>query len=1653
MGQDDLAPSGVRARVKANLDALELLRELQAQGRPATAAEQTVLARWGSWGATGVAQVLDDDRPEFAAVRDRLRELLSPAELDAARLTVLNAHYTDAGVAAEMWAGLVGLGFEAGRVLEPGCGAGTFVGLAPAGAEITGVELDPTTAAIAGLLYPSATIRAESFAETRFPASYFDAAIGNVPFADVVLHDPRYNSRKFRMHNHFLVKSLELVRPGGMVAMLTSRWTMDATNPAARRAIEDLADLVCAVRLPSRTHWRAAGTEAVTDLLVLRRHELGQQPRRSEWLGTSPIELVGPSGEPEQVRINTYWQTHPEQVLGTPALRVGLHGFAGLVIDPPDADVARTPVRLRERLQAVAEMARASGLVMTPRSAENDTVTAGWTPAFAGAVDGQLTARDDGTFAVVEDGGEVPINVPKTQRDEVRSLLELRDQARALIAAEAATLDDTPALDGARDRLHQTWRRYVDRYGPINRFTLHETGRVDTDTGEAIMSRRIPPAVRLVTSSTFGTLVAAVEVFDDLTGHAEPAGLLRHRQVVSRQPVTNVDNAADGLAVVLDRLGRVDMDAIAELMGADRAQVISELGDLVFQVPGTDEWQTRAHYLSGDVRTKLDQARDAETAEPGRWAGHIAALELVLPEPIGAGDITARLGAVWITDGDHERFLSELLNNRGSVQVTQLSGSDWEVRGPSWGVEATKQWGTDRMPAPRLMAALIAQRPILVYDTMEDKTQVLNPTETEAAQEKGRLMQARFGEWVWENPERATRLVAEYNRRFNSVALRDYSAEGKMLTLPGLNRSFVPREHQRTAVARMINEPAVGLFHAVGAGKTAEMIIGVTELRRLGLIRKPVCVVPNNMLMQFASDWLQLYPQAKVLAASSEELKVDNRRRFVARVATNDWDGIVMTRTAFERLSLTPDNEAAYRDRQLDQVRQRLQAVKTAKGDSVGIKRLERAMLAAEEKLKAMRDVKTDPDLHFEYTGIDYLVVDELHHMKNLATVSSIPDANIGGSKRAADLHAKIDYLRTTNGSRVITGATATPLANSITEMYVMQRYLDPDGLTRAGIHDFDSWAATFGEVVTAPELAVAGGGRFKVKSRFARFTNVPELLAMFHTFADVKTVSDLDLPRPALQARPDGQRAPRIVLVPPTEQLLDYIAQLGERTDKVSRGAVQPTEDNMLVISGDGRRAALAMRLVDPDAGDTGKIETAADELARVWEATKDNEYVDPDSGQTSPVRGALQIVFCDQSTPTRERWNAYDALKDALIARGLPPASVRFIHDAEKDADKAKLFAACRAGHVAVLIGSTDKLGVGTNIQHRAVHLMDLDAPWRPADVEQRHGRILRQGNQHPEVQITQVVTERSFDAYMWQTLERKAAFIDQVMSGREVSRTTGDIGEATLNAAEVKALSSGNPLLLELAMAEQQLARLVRLERAHATTQRTLATTVNSSRRGIVTTRQHIADLEALHERSQPTAGAQFRLTLTGDRGVYTDRAEAAAALNRVVRSPDSDYQAVCALGGHTILARTHSSYTRDGGRQYEAVWRLEGGGDVSLTTTRDSLRYGHVDLGTIRRLENLISGIPGQMARSQRHVADLEHTLDQAQRMLGKPFPHAEQVPEARARYAELTDRIADQQKPAVPEAVWETVSSSTVRTDRIEHDRRASPRPEVPPVGN
>lgn len=1553
------------------------------------------MARWGGWGAQGLWQVFDEKRPEYQSDREQLRQVLSDAEYTAARRTTINAHYTDPAIAGQVWRAVDRLGFAAGRVLEPGCGVGTFIGLAPGDAQAVGVELDPTTAAIAQALYPHAEIRAESFADTRLPADMFDLAIGNVPFADITLHDPRHNVSKHRMHNHFIIKSLGLTRPGGMVAVLTSQHTMDARNPSARREMNELADLVAAVRLPSGAHRRAAGTDVVTDLLILRRREPGQAPQDRSWEVATPVPMMGPAGAEEPVSLNTYWQTHPEHVLGQLSYSIGLYGQPGITVT---SDITSVGVRLGAALDQAVDDALQRGLGFAPRTETQQVAAAAYAPAH-GLADGQVI-HIDGEFKVADEGQLTPLTVPKNRTAEVQSLLELRDQARALIAAESATVDDTAELDQTRAALAAAWTAYVDRYGAINRFTEARSSRTDPDTGEPAVSRRTHTAARLMKTDPWFPLVQALEVFDDTTQSASPAGILLERQIVPRKPVQGVENARDGLAVVLDTHGHVDIDEIARLLGADRDSAIAELGEAVFQVPGADEqWVTRAEYLSGNVRVKLDAAREAALAEPGVWDRHVHALQDVLPDDVLAGDITPKIGASWIPDSDHQTFLRELLRN-DRVRVRRLGGAEWESEFGEWGIPATQEWGTERIPAGKLLALVASQKPIIVTDPQREGPPVVNPTETAAAVEKARQLEERFADWVWEDADRSVRLVERYNRLFNSIVLREYQAEGQALTLPGLVKTFVPRDHQRAAVARMLAEPSVGLFHEVGAGKTAEMVIGTMELKRLGLVTKPAVCVPNHMLEQFSREWLQLYPQARLLAASSADLTGDSRRRFVARVATNDWDAIILTRGAFHHLPLQPDNEAAFLDSQLEETRVAIENANRT-GSSAALRRMEKKLARREEVIKAKRDMPRDPGVSFEETGIDYLVVDELHEYKNLDTVSSITEARIAGSQRAMDLYAKVGYLRaTTNSNRVLTGATATPIANSVAEMHVMQRYLDPDGLAAAEVSDFDTWAATFGLITQNLELSVAGGSTFKPKTRLAKFTNVPELQTMFRRFADVKTAQDLDLPKPDLAARPDGVRAPRVILVPKTPAMSTYIANLAERAETASS---QP--GGMLVICTDGRKAALDLRLVNPAYGAAStKIEAAADELHKVWLETHDRTYTNPATGEPSPTPGALQIVFCDYGTPS-DQWNVYDGLKDALIARGVPAERIRFVHDAKSDADKARLFEACRNGAVSIIIGSTSKMGVGTNIQRRAVHLMDLDAPWRPADVEQRHGRILRQGNQNAEVAITQVVTEGSFDTFMWQTLERKGRFIDQIMTGKSVGRETGDVGDSTMSYAEVKAISSGNPLLLTLAEAEQELQRLTRLERSHATSQRSLQAQLTRAAERIGYIDRTIPQLDAAQARTISTKGDAFAVTF-GDGRTYTDRAAAATRLQQEIHA-GGWVNPVVTIAGH----RVHLDTERAGFGEYVDRWTIPDAPGVERAV-RWSENEPRNALGTITRLENLADQIGPTRIRLLLDRAEAERTIESGTPLQGRPFKHTEDLTRARATYRDVQEQIQE-----------------------------------------
>jgi N12 class adenine-specific DNA methylase len=1564
------------------------------------------MARWSGWGA--VPEVFDTTRQQFAWARKHLAGLLTDQELAAAARSTINAHYTDAVLVQPIWAAAQHLGFDGGMVLEPGCGSGNFIGFAPAAAHMTGVELEPVTAAIAAALYPSATIIPGSFAGTRAAEDSFDLVIGNVPFGQVTLHDPRHNRAGHSIHNHFIVKSVHLTRPGGLVMVLTSRYTMDARNPAARREIASLADLAGALRLPGGAHQRAAGTSVVTDLLILRRREPGRQPDITAWEQARLTDLDG-----AQVAVNEYFLDHPAAVLGELGATNGAYRADDLVVTPAGDTIAA----FTRGLERITTSARARGLAWTPATgdaAKPDPAPPSQHP------DGYLQARDDNTFTEVADGAARPYKVPRSQAAELRALLGLRDTAVRLLETEASTPQETPDTQRLRAELGHRYDTYAGTYGPLNRFSVRRTGRTDAVTGEEKMARVRPPQGGF-RGDPYAPLVYALEDFDPAGQRAAKAAIFTHRVVAPRAPRLGADTAADALAICLDTCGEPRLDEIARLLGVSEDQARDDLGPLVFDDPASGRLIAAAEYLSGNVRGKLRAAEHAARDNP-RFGVNAAGLRTVIPSDLTPGEIDARLGAAWIDASYVEQFLQETLDD-SRVRVEHPGGQIWAVRGNTNTVLSASTWGTVRYPAPQLAQAILEQRKIEVRDlvqTPDGERSVLNPDATLAAQEKAAELAERFAEWAWEDSARAGDLARTYNERFNNLVLRSY--DNAELTLPGLSLAFRPRPHQVAAVARMIGEPAVLLAHEVGAGKTAEMIIGVTELRRLGLVGKPAIVVPNHMLEQFSREWLGLYPQARVLVAHREDLLKDRRRQFVARCATGDWDGIVVSRSAFERIPLSAPEQAAYMERELAQMRRWIETAK--KGEGLTVKRLEAALLRAEERLRARLDSAKDPGITFEATGVDYLCVDEAHGYKNLHTASNIADAAIDGSMRASDLDMKIDYLRRRNGARVATFATATPIANSVTEAYVMQRYLRPDLLEAAGISVFDTWAATFGQVVTQVELAPEGGDSFRVKSRFARFRNVPEMLRMWHVFADVKTAADLDLPVPALAQRPgDGRRVPETVTVAPSDDLIDYVASLGRRAEAIRNRAVGPEEDNMLKVSGDGRRAALDLRLVGLPQTTPGKVAAAADRIAATWEAHRDDEYRAPD-GTAYPVRGSLQLVFCDLGTPG-PGWNAYDELREQLTARGLPREAVRFVHEAKTETDLARLFAACRSGHVAVLIGSTEKMGVGTNVQDRAVALHHLDAPWRPADVAQREGRIIRQGNLNDEVQVIRYLAARSFDGYMWQTLERKARFIHDVMSPSLDTREIGDIGDTVLSFSEAKALATNNPLLMDKAEAEAELSRLVRAERAHTRNQDALCRAVTRLEKHIATQTRIAEDIDTAITRRQDTHGEAF--TMTVEDRAYRKRVDAGLHLLQVLRQEAANQLGsrqrtlhAGELGGFPLTV----SVSRVLG-QVNVTPALDGAPGTEITLAARDLTEAD-PAGLITRLEYRLAHLETNKTKALTEIDHARSEIEHATASLGKPFPQATELTAARHRSRQIDEQLEaaatpPQQQDAEPES--------------------------------
>jgi N12 class adenine-specific DNA methylase len=1337
---------------------------------------------------------------------EELKSLLTPEEYDSARRTVFSQFFTSPVVMRAMHVALQRLGVpEKALVLEPGCGVGHFLSHAPAGMRFIGVELDSLSGRIARALHPAHDIRVENFRDSKL--SPLDAVIGNVPFANIPL---THNGRRFSLHDYFIAKSVDALKPGGVLAVVTSHYTLDKQNAAAREYLADRADFLGAIRLPSDA-FKREGTQVVTDILFLRKREFGQEPQHADadWLHAAPVSVEG-----ADVPVNRYFINHPRMVLGTLTRKDTLYGGEGYSV-VGNGDLANQLKKAIDRLPGL-EQSQAERPNPPPTPPGNGQVRQVEAPVLRVAppfvpppplrhiTEGSFFVGEDRVIRQVVDGQPQPVIYGGTTLSEAGSmtgkrlarLIDLRDKARRVLQSQNEGWPEQHRQE-ARRHLNYAYDRFFHDYGPINRTSL-------TETKGGTTIRRMPNLVKF-REDPDAMLVMALEEYDEETGRAEKAPILKRDVVGPRPPVDHVTTAEEGLLVSLDHRGAIDLSYIARLYGKPEPEILAELGELIYRDPATREWQTADAYLSGDVRTKL---RIAETAGP-EYARDVEALRQVQPEDVLPGDIDANLGAPWIPEKDIQDFAAALFNAPAeAVKIGHLKkDAVWSVD-PDYrainSVAATTDYGTPRINGTVLLDLALNMRTPVIYDTIrhgDREERVVNQTETLAAKEKQRAIKERFKAWVFDDPDRAERLVRTYNDTYNNLRPRLF--DGSHLEFPGMSKAFQLRPHQEDAVWRCMTGGNTLLAHVVGAGKTAVMVAAAMKMRQAGLVKKPMVVVPNHMLEQFVREFLQWYPNAKLLVATKDDFTRERRKALTAKIATGDWDAVVTTHSSFERIGMSREYQERFLRQQIAEY-ESLLVDKASAGRNI-IKNLEKQKAAREERLKGLlAEDKKDDGLVFDELGVDQIFYDESQAGKNLEVATKmdrVAGIQTGGSERAFDLYMKARYLGEQHPGHGVVFASGTPISNSMCEMYTQSRYLDPEGLRARGIEHFDGWAATFGEIVEAMEIS-PDGSTLKPRARFARFINMPELTQMFRSFADVQTGEMLDLPRPRLQG---GK--PQTIACPMSEEQKDLQARLVKRYERIRNERVDPREDNALAITTDGRKLALDGRMLGAGGDFPGsKIDSLVANVARIWR-------------ETEPRRGT-QMIFCDMGVnPTPWGFSAYDEVIRKLEKGGIPRAQIASIGDADTDAKKQALFERVRQGQVRVLIGSTAKMGTGTNVQRRLVALHHLDAPWKPAEVEQREGRILRQGNQNEEVAIYRYVTEGSFDAYMWQALETKARFINQVMSGESAVRKAEDIGGQELSYAEVKAIASGNPAVLTLAEADSELQRLAILRKNHA------------------------------------------------------------------------------------------------------------------------------------------------------------------------------------------------------------------------------------------
>ncbi len=1562
---DELGHGGAKTKFKWNIEAIRLLNKLEKEQREATADEQAVLARYVGWG--GLPQAFDEANKQWAAEYAELRELLEPEEYASARASTLNAHYTSVTVIKAMYECLESMGFRSGNILEPSCGIGHFFGLVPESfkdSRLFGVELDSITGRMAKQLYPQASIAVSGYEQTNLPDSFFDLAIGNVPFGGYGVADKRYDKHKFLIHDYFFAKTLDKVRPGGIIAFITSKGTMDKQNPAVRKYIAERAELLGAVRLPNNAFLANAGTEVTADIIFLQKRDrmVAVSEQTESWLSLAETA--------DGVPINSYFAAHPDMVLGTMVFDDRMYGNRQETACKPYPDTNLDEL-LREALSNIhaewVELERDHQPEEEDTSLPADPSVRNFSFAL---VDGHIYYRENSRMRRVDTSA--------TAAGRIKGMIGLRDTVRELI--EYQTEDYSDEMIGQQQRkLNAQYDRFTAQYGLIN--------------------SRANSLAFSDDSSYF--LLCSLEIIDEEGRLLRKADMFTKRTIRQRIHVEQVDTASEALAVSIGAKARVDLPYMAELTGMTEDQLIQELRGVIFPNPehldekGKPIYETADAYLSGNVREKLRVAKQFAAYDAERYGENVKTLEAVQPKDLDASEIDVRLGATWLPPEDIRQFLFELVDTPPmyqtyiNVMYSEYTAA-WNVKGKSDdrsnNIKANVTYGTNRVNAYKILEDTLNLRDVRVFDTVyEDgvEKRVLNKQETAIAQQKQEMIKEAFRDWIWRDPQRRERLTGLYNDRFNAIRPREY--DGSHIRFTGMNPEIRLRQHQVNAVARALYGGNSLFAHCVGAGKTFAMTAAAMESKHLGLCNKSMLVVPNHLTEQWAAEFLQLYPSANILVATKKDFETKNRKTFCARIATGDYDAIIIGHSQFEKIPISMERQRQQLYEQISEITNGIRELKEARGERYAIKQLEKTKKTLQTKLEKLNDTSRKDDVvTFEELGVDRLFVDEADSYKNLFLYTKM--RNVAGlsqteAQKSSDMFAKCRYLDELTGGRGIIFATGTPISNSITEMYTMQRYLQYERLKRQGLQHFDAWASTFGETVTAIELAPEGTG-YRAKTRFARFYNLPELMNVFKEVADIQTADMLQLPVPKAHFHN--------VAVPPSDFQRDMVADLARRAERVRAKEVEPHEDNMLTITNDGRKLALDQRLANPMLPDDegSKVSACADNVYRYWVDSQEERLT--------------QLVFCDLSIPKQDgTFNVYDELKRKLMEKGVPAEEIAFIHDANTEVKKKELFAKVRSGQVRILLGSTFKMGAGTNVQTKLIALHDLDCPWRPRDLEQRSGRIIRQGNQNSEVHIFRYVTENTFDAYLYQTLENKQRFISQIMTSKSPVRSAEDIDETALSYAEVKALATGNPYIKEKMDLDIQVSKLKLLKANHLSQRYALEDRLlKMLPQQIKSTEERIAGYEqdaALFLRSKSTEHeeseeSKFPGMVIKD-FTYTERAAAGAALLDACKGMTSpDPQEVGSYRGFSLWLSFDSFH-----KEYKATLRGALGHTVALGADAG---------GNITRINNALSDLPAKLERAREQLATLRQQMETAKEQIAAPFEKEQELQTKSARLAEL-----------------------------------------------